>query len=233
MSAAALAVLLVVGNILTRLSYRRMAPRLVPGIETMRKLAGLTITYRPRGPGDPLPGDAAPRFDAAQRELTAVGFTVLGDLMEVGPDGDVGISRWFSDESWTICGWFGVVRNTPVMMLFSEADGDTFFLTGRGATSTATAQPATNHREFLAWDVGLPETVARHKAQIAQTRLEAIVQPATLDGATALVSRLRDSTARWRQAQPYHELLERDVRAIVGKKWKYLGPTLVRLLTAR
>jgi len=232
MSAATLAVLLLAVNVWTRLSYRRMAPRLVLGIQAMRKLAGQAITYRPRRPGESLPGDAAPRFDAAQRELTAAGFTVLGDLMEVGPEGDAGISRWFSDAGWTICGWFGVVRNKPVMMLFSEAEGDTFFLTGRGATSTATAQPPTNHREFLAWDVGLPETVARHNAQIAQTRLAAIVQPATLDGATALVSRLRDSTARWRQAQPYHELLERDVRAIVGNKWKYLGPTLVRLLGA-
>jgi len=232
LSAVALALLLVGLNISTRLTYRKVAPQLVPTIRKMRKLAGETITYRPMQAGESIPAGAVALFDAAQRELTSAGFTILGDLMEVDPDGEPKPARWFVDRSGTICGWFGAIGSKPVMMLFSEAERDTYFITGRGTSSTATAQPPTNHREFLGWDVGLTEVVARHKAQIAQSGRSAIVQPATLEAAPAVVSRLREATARWRSAQPPNALLEQDVRALVGNKWKYLGPTLVRLLSS-
>jgi hypothetical protein len=228
--AVAIALLLVGLSISTRLTYRTVAPQLVPTIRKMRKLAGETITYRPMQTGESIPASTVALFDAAQREVTSAGFTVLGDLMEVDPDGQPKPTRWFVDRSGTICGWFGAIGNKPVMMLFSEAERDTYFITGRGATSTATAQPPTNHREFLGWDVGFVDVVARHKAQIAQSGTSAIVQPATLEAAPAVVSRLREATARWRRAQPPNALLEQDVRALVGKKWKYVGPTLVRLL---
>ena len=232
LSAAAVAVLLVGLKISTRLTYRRAAPKLVPTIRKMRQLASQTITYRPMHAGESIPAGSVALFDAAQRELTGAGCTVLGDLMEVDPDGGAKPTRWFVDRSGTICGWFGALRNKPVMMLFSEAERDTYFITGRGATSAATAQPPTNHREFLGWDVGVADVVARHKARIAQSGKSAIAQPATLEAAPAVVNRLREATARWRSAQPPNALLEQDVRALVGNKWKYLGPTLVRLLTS-
>ena len=98
-------------------------------------------------------------------------------------------------------------------------------------TSTAIAQPATNHREFFDWDVALDDVLALHQAEIEKTGLSAITQPATLDAGPALLGRLRESTARWRSAQPYEALLEEDVRSVVGIKWGYLGRRLVRLLT--
>lgn len=230
--AVATALLLVGLNISTRLTYRKVAPQLVPTIRKMRKLAEETITYRPMQAGESIPASAVALFDAAEREVTSAGFTVLGDLMEVDPDGNPKPTRWFVDRSGTICGWFGALGTKPVMMLFSEAERDTYFITGRGTTATATAQPSTNHREFLGWDVGLNDVVARHKAQIAQSGKSAIVQAARLEAAPAVVSRLRAATARWRSAQPPNALLEQDVRGLVGDKWKYLGPTLVRLLTS-
>ena len=234
----ALVVLAIIGYVVRmRAATRSLARNLVPGIQAMRRLASQEIRYRPLRADESIPADAAYLFDQAQRELTAQGLVVLGDLMEQAPQGAPAPTRWFIDKTQTVCGWFGVVRNkakgsiNPVMMFFSEGR-DAFFITGRGTTGTATAQPAINHRVWLEWDVGLGETLRRHQAQIAEQRAVATQQAATLDAGPALVGRLRDRTARWRAAQPPAELLEADVRGLVGDNWDYIGPTVVQLLVS-
>jgi len=221
-----------------RAATRRLARDLVPGIQAMRRLASQEVRYRPLRSDESIPADAAHLFDQAQRELTAQGLVVLGDLMEQPPEGSPAPTRWFIDKTQTVCGWFGVLRNKakgtikPVMMFFSEGPRDAFFITGRGTTGTATAQPATNHRMWLEWDIGLAETLRRHQAQLTGKGGAATEQAATIEAGPALVGRLRERTARWRASRPPRELLEEDVRGLVGDHWDYLGPTVVRLLAA-
>jgi hypothetical protein len=236
--AAVLAVLIAARDIRITLTNRRVASMLVPHVRAMRKVAHEVVTYRPPRADEPIPADARPLFEAAQQEITAAGLSVLGDLMEIHPDGTpFAPTRWFIDGSRAICGWFGVLRNretgtmTPVMVLFSESASGHFFSTGRGVPSTALAQPPTNHRAFGEWDDGLATTIERHRALLAGEGMTARGQDASLDAGPALVGRLRNSTARWRAAQPHQELLERDVRAVVEDKWEYLGPTVLRLMS--
>jgi len=236
--AVVLAVLIAVRDIRITLTNRSVARTLVPHVRAMRKLNQEAVTYRPPHPDEPIPADARPLFQAAQQEMTAAGLTVLGDLMEIHPDGTpFAPTRWFIDDTRAVCGWFGVLRNpetgsvNPVMMLFSESASGHFFVTGRGTTSTALVQPPTNHSAFGEWDDGLVTTFGRHRALLAGEGMTALRQDASLDAGPALVGRLRDSTARWRTAQPQQQLLERDVRALVGDKWEYLGPTVLRLMS--
>lgn len=231
-----LLVLAVLNTLRARAINRRVARNLVPGVRAMRKLAGQVIGYRPLRPDESIPSDATSLFEAARQELTANGLVVLGDLMEAPPQGPANPTRWFTDATHTVFGWFGVLRNkaqgtvNPVMLFFSEGPRDAFFITGRGTGPTGTAQPPTQHRDFFGWGVGLAETLRRHQAQITNSGVTAVSQPATLETGPALVSRLREHAARWRAAQPPAELLQADVRALTGDKFDYVGPPLLRLL---
>lgn len=236
---------ILIGAALVALEYiyltvknRRVARALVPQVRKMRMLASQTVTYRAPQSDEPISPDTQPLFEAVQGEIRAAGLSVLGDLIEVHPSATAfSITRWFMDESQTVCGWFGVVRNketgklTQVMMLFSESASGDFFVTGRGTTSTALAQPPMTHRTFCEWNDGLVATIGRHRGMLAEARATAVRQARDLDAGPALVTRLRDSAARWRATQPQRALLEQDVRALVGNKWRYVGRTVVRLMS--
>ena len=207
---------------------------LTKGIDGLRKAVGHDIHYRPLAPTDPGIADLAEHFDGATTDLRNHHFTVFGDLVEDQAEGaGTRVTRWFVDESRTICGWFGVVRGrtvNPVMFLFSEAGSGTFFLTGRGAPSLAVTQPPTVHRVFCTWDVGLGTHVTTHRDQTAKLDLRRVEN---VDDAVRLLTRLRDSVRAWRAEQPPLALLEQDVRAVLQRKYDELGPDLVSFMASR
>lgn len=238
-AAGAFVVLIAGYEIRARLINRGVVRALVPHVLKMREMAHQIVGYRPPRADEPIAADARPLFDAAQSEISAAGLLLLGDLMEIHPNGTpFAPARWFIDESRTICGWFGVVRSrdtgvlNPVMMLFSESASGEFFMTARGASSTALAKPPANHRQFCDWGDGLMTIIGRHRAMLVSAAAMPVQQPTTLDAGPAIVRRLRDGTAQWRATQPADELIEQDVRSLLGKTFPVIGRQVIRSVTS-
>ena len=239
---AALAIALVAAGseLYSRTVNRKRLGPLVRGIEEMRRMATRDITRRPASPGD-LAADVLPSYEAAAREVREQGLTLLGDLVELYPDGrSAGVTRWFVDGLRTTCGWFGVTRSreagaiTPAMLLFSESDSGEFFVTTRGGSRTSLAGPPFVHRTHLDWGEGLARVAERHRAEATpgsggRSALRRVEQ---LDEAVALLGRLRESGARWRASQPPADLLEADVRSVLQERFSELGPLVMKLMSS-
>lgn len=237
--ALALLALFLIGDALrVRLVNRRVFAPVADGIERMRRLAEQEITYRAPGP-DEGPGDQAAAFASATAEIERQQCAVLGDRVEVGPDGAAGgVVRWFTNTDRTVTGWFGVVRNRktgatkPAMFLFSESESGEFFITGRGTEGPTLARPSMVARQSYAWVEALPAVFEHHRFQTAQAR-GTLRRFETLDEATALVMRLRTATAAWRRAQPPDELLAADVQAILRGRSDRMKADVIRILRER
>src|SRR5207247_8727942 len=139
------------------------------GIEEMRRRAWRAIARRP-GSGRDLAAEVLLSYEAAAREVREQGLTLLGDLVELYPDGrSAGVTRWFVDGLRTTCGWFGVTRSreagaiTPAMLLFSESDSGEFFVPTRGGSRTSLGAPPFVHRTYLDWGEGLARVAERHR----------------------------------------------------------------------
>ena|SRR5690348_3159857 len=217
---------------------KRLGP-LVRAIEEMRRMATRESARRPAGPGD-LAADVMPSYEAAAREGREQGFSLLGDLVELYPDGrPAGVTRWFVDGSRTTCGWFGVTRSretgaiNPTMLLFSESESGEFFVTTRGGSRTSLARPPFVHRTYQDWGEGLAGVFEKHRAEVTlgTNRNGALRRVEQLDEAVTLLGRLRESSARWRASQPPLALLEADVHSVLQERFSELGPLVIKLMS--
>jgi hypothetical protein len=202
-------------------------------VSRMRALAQRDPQYLPV-PGDgraPMAGSEY--YDAASKEIAAAGCRVLGDRVEEMPEGTVTApSRWFADESGTVCGWFGVVAapNARVvrqaMYLFSEAQRGDFYITGRGGANAGTAGPPTQHQAECRWADGLARQLEVHRAQIPADAVTTLTHVATIDDAMALTGRMRQAKRAWRAQQPADALLDQDLRQILQDRYSTFGAAL-------
>ena len=88
---------------------------LATGIETLRRAATRDMRRRTPGPADALAGELLALYDSNATDMRGAGLTLLGDQIEEQDDGSpMGTSRWFVDDSGTICGWFGALPVTEV-----------------------------------------------------------------------------------------------------------------------
>src|SRR6266536_2052271 len=98
-----------------------------------------------------------------------------------------------------------------------------------GSSVVAPASP----RLTPAWrDGGLMTIIGRHRAMLVSAAAMPVPEPTTLDAGPAIVRRLRDSTARWRASQPAGELLDEDVRNLLGKTYAVIGRQVIRSVTS-
>lgn len=219
--------------------FRRQIVSVANGIATLRRLATQRTAYRAPGPLDVIATDVQVALDAATREIEGQGMTVLGDQMEIQPDGGaVGPGRWFIDANATLCGRYSAIPGKATgalkqaMMLFSENDRGEFFLTGRGAGGASLATPPDHMREYLDWDVGLGGALARHRQGTGKAaRAGSLRRIERLDDALDLVSRLRKSQADWRTLQDAEFLLDQDVRSMLGDRYEDLGAGVIEILS--
>jgi len=210
------------------------------GIETLRRMSTRETRRRKPGPGDALSGEQLAIYDTNTREMQSAGLTVLGDQLEEQDDGSpAGTSRWFVDASGTIGGWFGAVpvRRSPgtfrtLMLFFSESENGQFLTTSRGAPELGIARPPTLHRQFVAWNEGIPRALERHRSLIESTAGGGAVlrRVATLDDVLALLARHRRHIADWRAKQPPDALAEADARNVLRDRYGELGPQVLACL---
>ena len=236
---AVVALLVASGGLLWWRQYRafqRQITTLAAAITRMRALAMEDIRYQ-SAEGEPMAADRADYFRDASQALAQEGFRELGDVLEIEANGSVGgRTRWFVDQSGTVCGWFGVAGGqpgiplTPAMQIFSESSAGQSWATNRGGSTVSLTKPPFLHVSYMAWDSGLPEQVRQHRQRLGSNRSE-LTRLATLEDATSLLQRLRASVRQWRAGRPSRQLLEEDLRTLLQDRHDELAPALLGQLT--
>jgi hypothetical protein len=200
---------------------RRGLARLEARLRALRAAASRPIEHRAPEPGDSVPAQLAELSD----QLRALGATELGDVVETEGDN---LMRWFADADSTTFGWGGVSGGLFVAFLMSHAGERwtlTRFLPRRVA---ALAQPPYIDR---AEHVGgrIADAFATHRARVPG----GAIAVRTLDEGLRELADLRARTLAWREAQPPDQLLEDDLRAVLGIHFARLGPIMARRLGVR
>jgi hypothetical protein len=215
-----------------RYRFRVACGRIARSIALMRHRSLRKTHYVPVDTRDPRDRKAQNVFADVARDLEGAGLKVLGDLLEQNDDGTVaGVVRWFRNDDGSVCGWFGIATHTPVMLLFSESAGGDYFMTGRGTPGLSLARPPNVHRQIVRWGDGAAAALQQHLALVG-AQAHDLRRVETADDATALLARLRESTATWRAAQPQAALLEQDLHAILGNRYEQFAPGVRQALAA-
>lgn len=217
--AAVVAVALLIATFVTT---RRKLARLEANLRRLRALAVREVKLRPLGAGE---ADTS-ALDAAGDQLRALGLTILGDAIEDAGEDGRHPTRWFADSDGTTFGWLGIARGVRVGFLLSVAPERIALTRVIPRPLAALAQPPFIDRAEHYGTDQLAGAVAAHRARVPAGA--AVVR--TLDAAIAEMRALRERTIAWREAQAPGELLERDLRAILGRHYERLGPVMARRL---
>ncbi len=216
-----------------RYNFRATCERVAGSIESMRRRSLRAVHYVPVDVRDPRGPRAQRVFADATGELEGAGCKVLGDLMEQNDDGSLaGVVRWFRNGDGSVCGWFGIARHTPVVLLFSESASGDYFVTGRGSPEQSLARPPNVHRAVVRWGDGMAGAL-QHHLELVGARADELRRVDTVDDAVALLGRLRSNSATWRAAQPEAALLEADLRSMLSRHYDEFAPGIRRALAAR
>lgn len=210
---------------------KRRADEFERRLREVREDAGRGCPYRVPRDGDRELLDLLHAAEGVGGELAACDFRVLGDLvvqLEGRPAS--GAVRAFVDRAGTTCALVLMMREraTPILRLGSWA-GDRTFVTGR-MPDASLAQPPSIHRAVV--DAKLPhaDMVARHRALAGDAPLRAI---ASRDELLAELVVHYDAIARWRASQSPDELLDADLRCVLGAAYARSGKAWARRLRGK
>lgn len=206
-------------------AYRSSLEGIVQGIVRLRGLAGRSPRLVPLPAESP---DVTP-LERMVPDLESADLHAVGDFHALDEGGrPAGAERWFVSGNGALFGWLGVTPASPVMLLVSEIPGRGFVTTLRAPRAPSTATPPTVAQQRLDWDEGLDAALRRHLSAIAQMGRPASVEG--LEAALGSMDALRAHVAEWRAAQDPAELLEADVRKILGERFDSMGDTVIGLV---
>ena len=207
------------------LRLRERIARLEQQIRKLRELSTRRLTYR-------RVTDADRGLDAAgvtaAFDLPAAGLEVLGDLVEESESKL--LTRWFVDKPRTTFGWVGLARagvgSIPVALLASHrADGAVY--TRRVPKLPMLKSPPFIRRQDLPPTTDLADALAKHRELAGEGDW---IKIESLEDVIREMPRIRDKMIAWRDAQPPADLLDQDLRLILGKHYEQLGARLARKL---
>lgn len=152
--------------------------------------------------------------DSHREALEAFGFRALGELIVERRGEAVMVSRMLaSGDGLTLAGLSVTVKNpTRVYVALSSYTGERQHGTTRGEVQSL-ARPPFVTITSLGLDTPIAKLVAGHQAPQDARVI------ATIDDVVARLVELRERTVAWRAAQPPDELLEADLRALLGKAY--------------
>lgn len=205
------------------LQRRANLKQVTENLRSVRALASTPIGYEP----------CDERWQAALRGLEVPAtMTALGDCLEVTDTRAAPMPiRAFASDDGVIFAWFALFgpRQLPVAMLWSSSEEDTYMTRLVPARSAAIASPPFVHREDVSDRRGIAVALARHRERIANVK--GLRTVATLAELQAEITRIRARTIAWRQSQGPAELLDKDLRAALGRHYASYGPALARRLS--
>lgn len=223
--AIAIAVILV-------LRARRQLAFLAAQIRELREHAIKPLTYRPMGSPE-----LADELDAITREAEKAGFTMLGDYLEESPVRETGMPmRWFVDARGTTFGWmapFEVRGKREIVIVLMSHELATQTITARAPKSSALFRPSFVHVQHVELATPFKDTVAKHR-ELAKLDDETrgFVPVKTFEQLSHELERMRGKVIAWREAQPKDELLDADLRTLLGGQYNRLGSAMRRRLAA-
>jgi hypothetical protein len=172
---------------------------------------------------------------SATKEAEALGFTMLGDHVETSELATAPRAmRWFVDRAGTTFGWIAPFevhdQHFTVIVLMSH-ELDTQTVTSRQPAASLLARPPFVDVLAVPPPTSFAETLAKHRKRAQLDDQERAFVPAkTADEVFAEVARMRDKVIAWRRAQPADELLDADLRSLLGAQYdKLVGPLRRRL----
>jgi hypothetical protein len=164
---------------------------------------------------------------ADQAALESCGFTKVADAVIAVAQGLCVVRQLVDASGSTSARIFARARSTAVILCSSTQDQ--MFSTTRGGRFLT--DPPFVHRQTLAADLSHGELVRRHRAF---AKLDEVGR--TFDRVTTAKDVLeqlassRTRVAEWRAAQPPDELLDADLREILGEQYGKLGKIWARRL---
>jgi hypothetical protein len=208
--------------------FRRTLDRLEEKIRKLRELAATPVEYHPVT----MPGIehaiAVADLSLVDRELADAGLAVLGDAMS---SRDPQPTRWFADADGGAFGWAGVLRLRGhllrVAMVVSRR-GESWWFTRRAPSAVSLSRAPFVHPKLLSMHTSMTELVASHRA-FAQGPGE-LARVTSLADAFRELQQMHDDNRAWRDRQPPAELLDHDLRAILGRHYVHLGARLAKRL---
>jgi hypothetical protein len=167
-----------------------------------------------------------------RKAIEACGFTLLGDVVVDVPDRRPhAIVRVFVDAAGTTCAQLSVFANHPrrrYLTVVTYRDDDLH--TTRRSQQGTLAEAPFSHRLSLANDTPYSKVVEEHRKAAPADGAHKI---ATLDDAIAQLTRFREKTVAWRGSKSPDELLDLDLRGVLGDKYDKLGKMWTRRLRER
>jgi hypothetical protein len=227
----ALLVLLALG-IMFVLRARRQLTELAAQIRELRAHATSPVSYRATG-GDGLDAE----LDSTVREAEAAGFTMLGDYLEESPVRDGGMPmRWFVDARGTTFGWmapFEVKGERQIVLVLMSHELSTQTITARAPRASALSRPPFVHARHVELSASLADTVAAHRAAAnLDDDSRGFVPVKTFEQLRHELERMRAKVIAWREAQPRDELLDADLRMLLGGQYERLARAMRRRLAS-
>ena len=201
-------------------------------IREIREVASSPLDYREPDTGDDaLVGLMKLRIEPAVQKLANHGFTSLGDLVMDHHGQPLGIMRSYVDGA-TTCVHVIVTMEQPLpaVPLLQSYARDAHWLTLFGGESLPwLAVPPHSHRQRADAALRFQSILDRHRKF---ARAEGLIRIATRDDLVRVLVADRALTIAWRDAQPPDQLLEADLRELLGTQFERQGPRLMRRLRA-
>ena len=206
---------------------KRMA-ELEENIREIRAALSADFPYRTPGRAD---ADLVARLAAINMNAMAQdGLTALGDLvMEVPGRQPMSIMRAFSDPAGTTIIYISAYPQSPgvLYMLLESYTPDAEYITHVGNPVRASAP--FSHQQSVQGPLPIREIITRHRA-FTPDKL------AIIESLDDLVRALRSNHAlfvRWRETLSPEELLEIDLKTVLGEQYAIHGPGWKRRLALR
>jgi hypothetical protein len=209
---------------------RRRLALLAHQIETLRQHAVEPIRYR-----SVMAGALDAELAKATAEAEGQGFTILGDYVEESrlvPEGRP--MRWFVDAAGTTFGWlapFDVdgARHIVIVLMSHELDHQT--ITTRQPPASLLARPPFVTLQHVPVASSNAATLVRHRTKARFDDPErAFIPVKTFEQVQHELERMRGKVIEWRRAQPHGELLDADLRSLLGPQYDQLAAPLRRRL---
>lgn len=165
---------------------------------------------------------------AERAEIESNGFTRLGDIVEDIPDlRPTAIVRVFVDSAGTTIAALSVRVHAPrqFQSWLISFHGEEQYATRR--LERTLAQPPNMHAQTLATDTPYRTMVEKHR-ELA--KFDGALRVRSIEDVAAAIGRMRAHLVRWRAAQPPDELLDADLRGVLGERYDSTGKFWARQL---
>jgi hypothetical protein len=216
--------------LISLLRMRRRIALLAEQIRGLRARSLEPVAYRPL-----TTTELDESLATTMREAEALGVKALGDYVE--ESGGVGPARplrFVTDAAGTTFGWiapFDVrgMKHVVIVLLSHELDAQTVTVRQPPASNLSRAPFVTMQQ--LPPTASLEETLGKHRAKAGiDSGDRAFIPVHTGEELQHEVARMRDKVIAWRKDQPADDLLDADLRSLLGAQYPKLADAMKRRL---